>query len=67
MPKRVKVSRDGTFEIAGAAYSLGRSTTVLTLGDWQVTGPDGLTVVASAPTYREVRDLINRAAERGGF
>lgn len=74
---------DGHFEIDGHPYSLRRSTHVLTIGQWKVWDEDpDLTLpyvrqataglgpgrpIATAPTYREARDLIDQAAARGGF
>lgn len=79
----VKVDRDGHFQINGHPFTLQKSQHVLTEGTWEVwdEAPD-MTVfyvrlaspwagpgrpVAVAPTYKAARDLIDRAAARGGF
>ncbi len=74
---------DGGFEIGGHRFSLQRSTHALTAGQWEVweEDPDPNVPylrsaapgrgpgrpVAVAPSYREARALIDRAAARGGF
>lgn len=78
--RRVRVDREGRFQIAGHAYTLTKSTHGLTAGEWEVWDDDHDSStpfvrlaspgrgpgrpLATAPSYREI---IDQAAERGRF
>ena len=79
----VRVDRDGYFEVAGHRYWLGKSQFILNEGMWECwdeepdtgipaqhlasPGPGPGRPLWVEPTYREARDRIDRAAERGHF